>query len=161
MGSIRRTHYPLQAAGEQKALMAASILVIDDTIEIFELYEQLLSDEGYTVMLTAQPPGAPDEVARLRPDLIILDFLHGREPQGWRLLQALQQDPATARIPTPLIATGANREVQEHAAWLEAHRVPVLHKPFDLEELLTLVKDLLARNDHTHAAGPRRPRSVA
>jgi DNA-binding response OmpR family regulator len=131
--------------------MAASILVIDDTLEILELYEQLLNDEGYKVMLAAQPPGAPDEVARLRPDLIILDFLHGRELQGWGLLQALQQDPATACIPT-LVATGANREVQEHAVWLQDHRVPVLHKPFDLEELLTLVKDLLARNDHTHAA---------
>ena len=60
-----------------------SILVINDTPEILDLFRDILEAEGYEVTLHAFDPKQLDEIEREQPDLIILDYLIGGEPAGW------------------------------------------------------------------------------
>ena len=64
--------------------MRPRIMVIDDTPELLELFQDLLTDEGYEVVPFADGIQDIVEVERVRPDLIILDYIirGGRRSAG-------------------------------------------------------------------------------
>ncbi|MGH2484539.1 MAG: response regulator [Ktedonobacterales bacterium] len=130
--------------------MAQRILVINDTPEILELFEELLAGEGYEVVLYSFATHDTDEILRHHPDLIILDYIFGGERQGWQLLQKLKMRRETAKIPV-IICTAAVREVREIEGFLLAKGVGVVPKPFDIDDLLAAVAAGLA-SPNTSAA---------
>jgi CheY-like chemotaxis protein len=71
------------------------------------------------------------------PDLVILDLFIG-EVSGIELIKGLRGDPLT-RETRLVLCTGAMREVEEQQEWLDGVKVPVLNKPFDLDDLMNLV----------------------
>ncbi len=62
-------------------------------------------------------------------------------------MRTLKAHPETAQLPI-LFATAATHNLAPLETQLDAYGVPVLHKPFAIEELLDLVQQLL----HRHAA---------
>jgi len=135
--------------------MAARILVINDTQEILEMFQELLGEEeGYDVVLYSYAPREMHEIEEIHPDLIILDYIFGTEKSGWQTLQKLKMRRTTASIPI-IICTAAIREVRETEGYLEAKGVTVVPKPFDIDDLLSAVKKALATRDS--AAGLRKP----
>lgn len=122
--------------------MAVRIMVINDTKEILELFEELLTEEGYEVVLYSYAFHDLDEVKQVRPDLIILDYVIGDEKVGWQLLQKLKMDRETARIPI-LICSGAVRRLRELEGWLREKNVGVVLKPFEIDDLLSEVQRML------------------
>lgn len=66
--------------------MPTRILVVNDTQEILEIFRDLLTEEGYEVVLYSFAPHDLAEVERLHPDLVILDLVFGMEKLGWQLL---------------------------------------------------------------------------
>lgn len=133
--------------------MAARILVINDTQEILDLFQDLLGEEGYDVVLFAYAPQEMHEIERIAPDLIILDYIFGNEKTGWQTLQKLKMRRTTASIPV-IICTAAIREVRDIEGFLDAKGVKVVPKPFDIDDLLNAVKSGLAAR--TSAAGLRK-----
>ena len=123
--------------------MAQRILVINDTPEILELFQEILSDEGYEVILYSYATHDTAEIVRHHPDLIILDYIFGTEKLGWQLLQKLKMRHDTAGIPV-IICTAAIREVREIEGYLLAKGVTLVPKPFDIDDLLLSVKNALA-----------------
>lgn len=127
--------------------MAARILVINDTQEILELFQDLLGqEEGYDVVLYSYAPREMHEIEAIHPDLVILDYVFGTEKSGWQTLQKLKMRRATASIPI-IICTAAIREIREIEGYLEAKGVTVVPKPFDIDDLLDAVKKALATRD--------------
>lgn len=124
--------------------MPRSIMVIDDTPAILELYQDLLSDEGYAVASYDRPLRTLAEVERVRPDLIIIDYLMSGEKVGWTLLQMLQASPATAGIPL-ILCTAATNEVAEIRDQLRQLGVRLLRKPFEIDELVGVVSEALSQ----------------
>ncbi|HEX6292410.1 MAG TPA: response regulator [Herpetosiphonaceae bacterium] len=125
--------------------MTARILVIEDSPPLLALYQALFQDEGYEVILQSTPRFDPLTIARIAPDLIVLDLLFDGHLIGWDALQALRLQPVTATIPI-VICSAALRHVdvlQSAFAMLDVH---VLTKPFDLETLLKLVDHLLTQH---------------
>lgn len=119
------------------------IIVIDDAPEIVELYEELLTGEGYTIIATfTGPPNDPDVIGQHKPDLVIMDWLFGREAAGMRLLDMLKTYPPTAAIPV-IVCTAALREISEVEGMLTQHDVRLLHKPFAIDDLLALIRQIL------------------
>jgi CheY-like chemotaxis protein len=88
----------------------AHILAINNDQAVLNLFHDLLTEEGYRVNTQAYVDKDLAEVARLAPDLIILDYMWADEDGGWSMLQMLQMDPKTAKIPI-ILCTGAVREV--------------------------------------------------
>ena len=123
--------------------MAQRILVINDTPEILELFEEILSEEGYEVVLYSYATHDTDEIVRHKPDLVILDYIFGTEKLGWQLLQKLKMRRETAGVPV-IICTAAIHEVREIEGHLLAKGVTVVPKPFDIDELLVAVSTALA-----------------
>lgn len=122
------------------------ILVIDDTPEIRDLFQELLDEEGYRVTLLSAVPDDLAAVRRFAPDLLLLDYSFGGTGAGWRLIEAATRDPDLARLPI-VLCTAAVEAVRERAAELQAMGVAVVLKPFDLEELLAALAMALARPD--------------
>ena len=68
----------------------AHVLVLNDVAEILDLFEAILGDEGYRVSRGTMRPGELGEAFRrvkeAGPDLLIADFLVGRDDLGWQLV---------------------------------------------------------------------------
>jgi DNA-binding response OmpR family regulator len=128
--------------------MKARILVVNDTQEILELFRMLLEEEeGYDVVLSGFPIQQLKEIEQIKPDLIILDLVLGDEKTGMQMLQMLKMQRSTAAIPV-LVCTAALQIVREQEGYLVSQGVHVVFKPFEIDDLLTNVKQLLESHEH-------------
>jgi CheY-like chemotaxis protein len=112
------------------------ILATDDDPGIRALLAEVLADEGYRVSLSSAQDVA--EVARLAPDLILLDYWDATIGAPSDFLDRLQAERATAGIPV-IVLTGARRHAEAQAAHFTASDVTVVLKPFGLDDLLTAI----------------------
>ncbi len=122
--------------------MALHIVVIEDDPAIQDLYRFLLEAEGYHVTISYTLYEDITTVAALHPDLIILDLLIGGKQSGGQFLQLLKSSPLAATIPI-LIATAAVSYAQEWGEFTKTYKIPVIFKPFDIDAVLMLVKQIL------------------
>ena len=117
---------------------AGTIVVVDDTPELLDLMESILTDEGYRVIPCQEGARAHDVVARARPDLVLLDLRMAGVAE-WEVLDTLKADRATADIPV-IVCSGAVGELQAAEPRLRALGCDILIKPFDIDDLLARVE---------------------
>jgi DNA-binding response OmpR family regulator len=128
--------------------MKPRILVVNDTQEILELFRMLLEEEeGYDVVLSGFPIQQIKEIEQIKPDLIILDLVLGDEKSGMQMLQMLKMQRSTAAIPV-LVCTAALQIVREQEGYLVSQGVHVVYKPFEIDDLMANVKQLLGSQEH-------------
>jgi DNA-binding response OmpR family regulator len=127
------------------ARMALRVMVFNDSKEILELFHEILSDEGYEVLLGSFGIDDLAEVERVKPELLVLDHVVGRERSGWQLLQKLKMRRSTAHIPV-VVCTTAIKLAKEMEGYLTSKGVSVVLKPFDIDDLLNAVKKALEFN---------------
>jgi CheY-like chemotaxis protein len=119
--------------------MAQRIVIVDDSEDLLDLYRQVLEDEtGYEVVAVSYKDGILDEIKKAKPDLVICDYLFGQQPDGWRLVQMLRLDRDTEDVPI-IVCSGAEKQLRDLEAQLAEKNIALLMKPFDIDELLTLV----------------------
>ncbi|NTU79413.1 MAG: response regulator [Chloroflexales bacterium] len=135
------------------------IMVVNDTQEILSLFRDILTDEGYEVALYSSAIHDMEEIERVRPQLIILDFVFGHENLGFQMLQKMKMHRGTARIPI-IVCTAALQAVREMEGYLQSKGVQVILKPFDVDDLVEAVRRGLttaayeAQVDHADAEPP-------
>ena len=121
----------------------ARILVIDDSAEYLGFMEALLTAEGFCTDVARSADEARERLATTTPDVVISDVrMPGVVPFG--VLDLLQADEKTRGIPV-LFCTGATQEVEEADERLAQLGASVLLKPFDIEDLLGRLNQLLHR----------------
>jgi DNA-binding response OmpR family regulator len=134
----------------------AHILVLNDVAEILDLFEAILSDEGYRVSRGTMLPGDLSQTFRqvkeAQPDLLIADFLFGHDPLGWQLVQMLKMDSATAALPV-VVCSAAAKQVEEIKVHLDEMGIGVVLKPFDIDTLLAEVSRILGRAKSPDSGG--------
>lgn len=119
------------------------VVVVNDTEEILELFDVIITALGHKVTRISYAPTDAREIADLKPDLCIIDFvIGGREFEGWQLIQKLRMAPATEGVPI-IACTGAVREVREMEGKLAEKNVRILLKPFSASELEREVTETL------------------
>jgi DNA-binding response OmpR family regulator len=121
-------------------------MVINDTQEILELFEQLLTDEGYHVKLYSYQIRDLKVVKEVQPDLIIVDQMFGEEKLGWQLIQKLRMDRDTARLPV-VVCSAELKTLKELEGHLKDKNIEVVIKPFDIDDLMGAVKRILGENE--------------
>lgn len=133
-----RAMRPLPAAQPPKG--APEILVVDDDAALRELMTEVLSGCGYEVATTGRGSDGIRIARKEIPDLILLD---ARLPdlEGAEVLRQLREDPATAAIPVMMYTAYPRASAEWTAA--EALGVPLLSKPFDVNDLLERVRSQL------------------
>jgi CheY-like chemotaxis protein len=131
-----------------------TILAVNDDPAILSLFDDLLSDEGYHVILDQFSRTTSDilnDIRSVQPDLVVMDFIIGAEGTGWQLLQAVRMDRTTRHIPI-IVCTGAVRQVEELSGHLDKMNVRVVLKPFDIDHLLEIVELVWLDSDKPHNA---------
>ena len=118
------------------------IVVVDDNDDFRVLMQQLLEDEGWTVLPCRSTLCAFDVLRDVHPDLVITDLRLESRRGGFELLHFLKMHPAMHNIPA-ILCTGASGEIADGAEWLQQHNVTVLEKPFDIDHLYSLVRKVL------------------
>ncbi|GHO53862.1 response regulator [Ktedonobacter robiniae] len=132
--------------------MSAHLLIIDDDPSILEMMRLVLEEEGgYQVTIAEMIFEDVIDVERLQPDLILLDFRFGAHQDGWNFLQKLKLHRPTMHIPIILCTAGLTDVLQQEAI-LEQKGIPILYKPFHLDELLDIVAKSLA---HAASTSPK------
>ncbi len=133
--------------------MPKRIMVVNDTQEILELFYEVLHVEGgYEVELCSHVPQMMNIVQEIKPDLIISDHVFGEEKIGWQFIQRLKMNRETADIPV-IVCSGAVKELKEMEGYLVSKNIGLLYKPFDIDELLSLVSLKLEHPDAASSAG--------
>jgi DNA-binding response OmpR family regulator len=133
----------------------ARILVVNDTQEILELFRMLLEEEeGHEVILSGFPFEQISDVEKIKPDLIILDFIFGDQRSGWQMLQMLKMQRSTENIPV-IVCTAALEAVREQEGYLVSKGVHVVYKPFDIDQLISNVRQLLEKHEHVSSIADR------
>ena len=122
---------------------AGRIVVVDDTPELLDLLESLLTDEGYHVIPCQQGAQAHALIAREAPDLVMLDLRMAGVAE-WEVLDALKADRSTADIPV-IVCSGAVDELQAAESRLRALGCDILTKPFDIDDLYERVERAVGR----------------
>jgi DNA-binding response OmpR family regulator len=129
--------------------MSPCIAVIDDDPGCSEVLHDLLSEEGYAVQLFLDSATAARCLRDLAPAAIILDLRLEHPTAGWAVLADLRHDPVlhTTRV---LVCSDDVSALQERAADLERQGCTILAKPFDVEELLVLLEQLMQGAPRRH-----------
>jgi len=122
--------------------VVTKILVVDDTILMRRLLQQILQAAGYQVVCAADGQEGLDKVVAEKPDLVIMDRNMPRM-DGLEALRALRADPVTRSLPVLIAsATLQGGDIAEmEAAGANGH----IPKPFQSKQLLTTVRQHLER----------------
>ncbi|HEX2911549.1 MAG TPA: response regulator [Chloroflexia bacterium] len=113
-------------------------MVINDTQEILQLFEEILSTEGYAVSLHSYTTRELELVRKVKPDLIISDHPPTAEKQAWQFLQKMKMSSDLANIPLILCTTSV-KTAMEMEGHLASKGVLIVPKPFEIDELLEAV----------------------
>ena len=121
--------------------MPFKILVIEDEQSLLDTLRLNLELENYEVSTLNSGENALFHIKQVLPDLILLDImLPGLS--GMEIYKQLKD----AAITTPVIFLTAKNNVQDKIEGLKLGADDYITKPFDLEELLLRINNVLKRN---------------
>ena len=116
----------------------ANIIVVDDSIEIVDVIQNILEMEGHFVTGVTGKQAMMNEIINFPPDLIILDILLSKD-NGRDICKALKANKATMHIPVLLMSASPKLLINPSDCGAEG----VIAKPFHLNDLTEKVKSLL------------------
>jgi DNA-binding response OmpR family regulator len=112
-----------------------SILIIDDEEDFADGLAYFLSTEGFDVVCKTEAKRALDDLARV-PDLILLDLMMPSQ-SGIEMLEDRHNSPPLGQIPIIIMSASSEPKKISSMDW------KFIKKPFDIDQLLALVKSLL------------------
>jgi DNA-binding NarL/FixJ family response regulator len=128
--------------------MSKHLLVVDDDPGLLLAVSETLRSEGYEVQTARRGSEAMVSVAASLPDLIISDI---RMPgmDGYALVRSLRLSPRTRLV--PIIFLTAKDDTADRIAGFRTGVDAYVTKPFEPEELVAIVKNILERVKRTHS----------
>ncbi len=131
--------------------MSKKILLADDSITIQKVVSLTLANEDYELIIVGDGDSALKKAKEIKPDLVIAD-LSMPGMNGYELCEAIKRDEELAGTPVMLLASTFESIDEQRAERVGADGHIV--KPFESEELITKIKELLSRP-------PKAPAEVA
>jgi CheY-like chemotaxis protein len=116
------------------------VLVVEDSEVIRDVITLLLEGEGYAVLSTDRGTDAIALARHNQPDAVTLD-LALVESDGREILRRLKTDPDTSSIPIIVVSAFADALTAPERWYADE----VIAKPFDVDELLGRITQLLNR----------------
>ncbi|HEU4710089.1 MAG TPA: response regulator transcription factor [Pyrinomonadaceae bacterium] len=128
--------------------MSKRLLVVDDEPNLLRAVAACLRGEGYEVDTARSGEEALVQIAQRLPDLIVSDIRMPRM-DGYAFARQLRGNPRTDLI--PLVFLTAKDESSERIAGIRSGVDAYLTKPFEPDELIAVIGNILARVERTHA----------
>src|SRR5262245_11608493 len=119
--------------------MGKRILLADDSVTIQKVVELTFMDEDYEVIAVGNGDEAVNRMAELQPDLVIAD-VHMPGANGYEVARRVKAWRST----TPVLLLVGTFEPFDDGEAGRAGADGYLKKPFDSQELLRRVADLVA-----------------
>jgi CheY-like chemotaxis protein len=116
-----------------------TILIMDDDLALQTVLEIALREAGYEVILANDGQEGIEKLKTLSPDLVISDIMMP-QMDGVETFQHIKEQLQDNGIPI-FIMTALNRK--PWFADLEAEGAVIIQKPFEIDQLLRLVHDML------------------
>lgn len=113
----------------------ASVLLVEDDPDIRELLTTLLTLAGFETVACANAEAALEELREQPFDLVLTDYMLPHRTGGWLLQQASSEGLIDA---TPVLVVTAHPDAAEVGGF------DVITKPFDLDDLVSQVRQRLS-----------------
>ena len=129
--------------------MKKRLLIVDDEPNLLRAVDAVLRGAGFETSTARNGREALLSVAQRMPDLIVSDI---RMPgmDGYALARRLRSVPNYALI--PIVFLSAKDERQDRIEGFRSGVDVYLTKPFEPDELVAVINNLLQRVEQTHAA---------
>ena len=123
------------------------ILVVDDEPNVLVTYRLILQQQGYEVNAAISSEEARNTLQKGGVDLLLCDLSLEKQQSGFDVIQfGRQVDPDLQAV---LLTGYASVEANDRA---ERENIPVLFKPIDIQQLLTVIAELLRKNNESRQA---------
>ena len=123
--------------------MKKKILIIDDQEDLLELTRRVLQSRGYEVLTLNHAEIALETIKKEFPDLVLMDMIMPVK-DGIQICQEMKSDAAVRHIPV-ILTTGQVMEESEYSKEGSTAPNDYLRKPFELDELLSKIGNLLLK----------------
>jgi DNA-binding NarL/FixJ family response regulator len=123
--------------------MPLTLLVADDDLGIRVAVGDYLESLGYAVTTAANGRLALEAIARIHPHLLVLD-ISMPEMSGYELVRQVRLEPMTRLLPVVFLTE--RNETSDRILGYQAGCDSYLAKPFELDELGAIVRNLLDRS---------------
>lgn len=128
-----------------------TILVVEDDANLAEMLRAYFAAQGYRALTAFLGESVADLASDEQPDLIILD-IHLPDVDGFEVCNRLRASHKTRGIPILFLTEVRDRLDKLHG--LEMGGVDYITKPFDMQELLLRVGNILRRAASTGLENP-------
>ena len=118
----------------------ATILVIDDDLDLQQMLRLMLQRGGYKVVTTGDGPDGINKAKAMKPDMAIVDVMMPGM-NGYQVVRKMREDPELSPMAI-LILTARAQPVDREAA-IAAQADDYMPKPFAPNELLAKVNELM------------------
>ena len=116
------------------------ILIVDDDNRIRDLLKEYLKENNYIVSTSENAENAKVKLSHLKFDLIVLDVMMPGQ-DGYDFTKEIKK-----KINIPIILLTAKGEVENRIKGLELGADDYLGKPFEPQELLLRIKNIINKN---------------
>lgn len=122
--------------------MSSQLLLVDDEPGLREAVKDYLQESGFNVQVASNAREGWELMQQNTPDLVISDVMMP-QVDGYKFLKQLREDPRFKTMPVVfLTAKGMTSDrIQGYQAGVDAY----LPKPFDPDELVAIIENLLER----------------
>lgn len=129
--------------------MSSRVLLVDDEPGLREAVQAYLEDSGFEVLVASNATDGLNLARQNTPDLVITDIMMP-QVDGYEFLRQLREEPQFKTTPVVfLTARGMTADrIQGYQAGCDAY----LPKPFDPDELVAIVNNLLTKQAELQAA---------
>jgi two-component system, OmpR family, alkaline phosphatase synthesis response regulator PhoP len=123
------------------------VLIVDDEPAISRLLSLFLERSGYRAVVATSAERGIELAISERPSLIVCDE---RMPggNGEELLRSVKEHPLTSHIPVVMIGGSDTYGLMD---WESKGAEAFIPKPFQINEVLAVIKKILSNNSHTPA----------
>ena len=129
---------------ERQQMRRKHVFSVNGSSVFLDLVRDLLEEERYNITTTNFVPRTFEQIASLQPDLIIVDVVVGIQ-SGWDLLDALAHGAETAAIPVLVCSTDQRLLAEAERLAVQGSEQRYLLKPFDIDQMLWLVHELIGK----------------
>ncbi|WP_448380017.1 response regulator transcription factor [Gloeomargarita sp.] len=124
--------------------MPHHILLVDDEPGLRQAVQAYLEDSGFTVTTAANAQVAWELLQQQKPDLIVSDIMMP-QVNGYEFLRQLRQDVRFQHLPVVFLT--ARGMTKDRIAGFRAGVDGYIPKPFDPEELVAVIENLLRKQE--------------